>query len=75
MQLPSVLKSRRFWTGIVGVVMMAAVQFIPGLAEHVDLLTNAILVLIALLIGGYSLEDAVLAYTKPEATAQKLNGK
>lgn len=72
MQLPNVLKSRRFWTGIVGIVMMAAVQFVPSLAEHADVLTNAILILIGLLIGGYSLEDAVLAYTKPEATAQKL---
>lgn len=75
MQLPSVFRSRRFWTGVVGILMMAAVQFIPGLAEHADVLTNAILILIGLLIGGYSLEDAVLAYTKPEATAQKLNGK
>jgi hypothetical protein len=73
MQLPNILKSRRFWTGIVGVVMMVLVQIVPGIMEHADILTNAILILIGLLIGGYSLEDAVLAYTKPEATAQKLN--
>lgn len=75
MQLPNVLKSRRFWTGIIGVLMMALVQFVPGLTEHADVLTNAILILIGLLIGGYSLEDTAMAWKNPEATARKLNVK
>lgn len=72
MVLP-IFRSRRLWASFLGLLFMVLVQVVPGLAEHADTLQNAALILIGLLIGGFSLEDAVLAYTKPEATAAKLS--
>jgi uncharacterized membrane protein YdcZ (DUF606 family) len=54
-------RSRRFWSAIVGLVLMVVVNFVPELAQNVDTLTTAIMIVIGLLIGGYSLEDAISA--------------
>jgi sugar phosphate permease len=54
-------KSRRFWSAVVGIVMMVAVNFLPQLAQNADTLTTAILIVVGLLIGGYSAEDVMLA--------------
>jgi hypothetical protein len=54
-------KSRRFWSGVVGIVMMVLVNFVPELANNADTLTTGILIVVGLLIGGYSVEDAMLA--------------
>jgi hypothetical protein len=61
-----IFKSRRFWSGIVGLVFMALVAFVPTLAEHVELLSTAAVIVIGLLIGGYSVEDAVQAWKAPD---------
>lgn len=59
--VPAILKSRRFWSSVVGLLFLILVQAIPSLAPHAETLSNAILLVIALLVGGYSLEDALLA--------------
>lgn len=61
MELPIVLKSRRLWVGLIGLIFMVLVQIIPTLAEHAETLSNAAIILIGLLIGGYTVEDALLA--------------
>lgn len=59
--VPALLKSRRFWTLITGLISMVVVSFAPQLKEQVDALIPAIVALVVALIGGYSLEDAFLA--------------
>lgn len=57
-------KSRRFWSAIVGLVMMVIVNFIPELKQNAETLTTAIMIVVGLLIGGYSVEDAISAHNK-----------
>lgn len=59
--VPEILKSRRFWSALLGVVFMVLVNIIPELKANAEQLTNAALIVIGLLVGGYSLEDAVTA--------------
>jgi hypothetical protein len=59
-----ILKSKRFWTAVVGVIMMALVAAIPSLEPYVDTLEPAIVVLFGALIGGYSLEETAQAWRK-----------
>lgn len=74
--VPAILRSRRFWTSVVGLLFLVLVQAVPVLAPHVETLSNAILLVIALLVGGFTLEDAILA-SKDAATvnAQKFGRK
>lgn len=65
MQLPDLFRSRRWWSAVVGLLFMAAVHFIPALAADQDTLTKSALIIIGLLVGGYSLEDAVTAANPP----------
>lgn len=62
MNTPDIFKSKRFWSAVLGVLFMAAVHFIPALAADQDTLTKSALILIGLLIGGYSVEDAIEAH-------------
>lgn len=64
MAIPEIFKSKRFWSALVGLVMMVAVNLVPDLADNADTLTAAILVVVGLLIGGYSVEDAAQAWRK-----------
>lgn len=55
--VPEIFKSKRFWSALVGLVMMVATSLIPELEQHADTLIPAILLVISLLIGGYAAED------------------
>jgi hypothetical protein len=59
-------KSRKWWAMVVGLVMMAIVHFVPDLAENADQLTESILIVVGLLIGGYALEDSAVAFRSGE---------
>lgn len=56
-ELPALLKSKRFWTAFIGMVFMVIINFWPEMEAHVEELSSAALLIVALLIGGYSLED------------------
>jgi len=64
MNIPELLKSKRFWSAVIGLVMMVLVNVIPDLADNDGQLTNAILIIVGLLVGGYSIEDAIEARKK-----------
>lgn len=55
--------SKRFWTGIIGVFMMLAVEAVPGLENNAAQLQEAILYIVGMLIGGFSLQDTAQAFT------------
>lgn len=60
-QTDNVFKSKRFWSALLGLVMMIATSIVPGLEENAETLVPAILVMIGLLIGGYTAEDVAQA--------------
>lgn len=67
MSIPDLFRSKRWWSAVVGLVFMAAVHFVPALEPDAQLLTTAALIVVGLLIGGYSVEDAVTAAKTPAA--------
>jgi len=58
MQIPDIFKSKRFWSALVGLVFMVVTAFVPDLEAQVDVIVPAVLIIVGMLIGGYSLEDA-----------------
>lgn len=71
-KLPSIFKSKRFWSAIIGLVFMIAVEFVPEVGTNADELQGSIMIVIGILIGGYSVQDAAAAfrgenkYTEPK---------
>jgi hypothetical protein len=55
------LKSKRFWSAIVGLVAIIVTAFVPELQPHIDVIVPAILGIIGILIGGYTVEGAASA--------------
>ena len=62
MILPSLFKSKRFYVAVLDLAFMVLVAFVPRLPEQADILIPAALALIGLVIGGYTVQDAVSAY-------------
>lgn len=56
------LKSKRFWSALLGVAVMIIATWFPELRTHADEIIPAALIIVGLLIGGYSAEDALRAY-------------
>lgn len=52
-----IFKSRRFYSALLGVIFMALAAFIPELNGQADTLIQAIMVIIGILIGGYTAEN------------------
>lgn len=52
-----IFRSRRFWSALVGLVFMVLVAFVPDLQSESETLITAAMVVIGLLIGGYTAED------------------
>jgi hypothetical protein len=56
-----VFKSRRFWSAVIGLIAIVVSGLVPELQEHIDIIVPGILGIVGVLIGGYSVEDAVNA--------------
>lgn len=57
MNLPSFLKSRKFWALIAGAIVIVLRAYVPNLPISDDTLNNMILLLVAYILGT-ALEDA-----------------
>lgn len=83
--LPTLLKSRRFQTALIGLVMIVVVHFFPDLESRQTEITEAILVIIGLIVGGYTADhlsynlgvgkskanaEATIAITQAQTAAQ-----
>jgi uncharacterized membrane protein YqjE len=62
--IPALLKSKRFWSAVLGLVMMVLINFDPRLTDNAEQLTASVLIIISLLVGGYAVEDAIEASAK-----------
>lgn len=63
--VPEILKSKRFWSALLGLIFMVLVSVWPEMGQHAETLQNAALVFVSLLIGGYALEDYAQAKQPP----------
>jgi hypothetical protein len=52
------LKSKRFWSAVVGLVAIIITAYVPELRAQIDVIVPGILGIIGILIGGYSVEQA-----------------
>ena len=57
-KLLSILKSRKFWAAVVGVLMVFLAEFIPDFPLDAEQVTNVIYVLVAFILGT-ALEDGL----------------
>ena len=55
-------KSRKFWTMAVGLIMMVVVNYVPELEENANQLTETVLIIIMMVVGGFALEDTAVAF-------------
>jgi uncharacterized membrane protein len=62
MILHPLLKSKRFWAAVVGLVFMIVGAFLPDLDLTAEMYSEAVLTLIGMLIGGYAAEDVVKSF-------------
>ena len=58
---PNIFISKRFWTGVIGGLVMIAVALRPELAESAPQLQASILVIVMMIINGYSQQDKASA--------------
>lgn len=63
MDTPDIFRSKRFWVMALGLLFSILVAYVPQLEAHADILIDSALVIVGLLIGGYSLQDAAAAYS------------
>ena len=59
--LPGLLKSKRFWSAVFGLVAIVIAAYQPGLEPYMSQFITAATVVMVMLVGGYSLQDAVAA--------------
>ena len=50
-------ESKKFWSMVVGVIMTIIVAIIPELEQHIDTLVPAILAIVGIAIGGFTVQD------------------
>ncbi len=67
---PNLFISKRFWVAIIGGISMIVVAFRPELSESAPQLEASILVIVMVVINGYSQQDKASA----EAGVNKYNG-
>lgn len=65
--LSNLRQSKRFWTAVVGLFSMVGLEFFPSLdAATAAQLQEYTLIVIGLLIGGYSAQDVAQAFRTGE---------
>ncbi len=61
MQAHDIWKSRRFWSSIMAIVVMLVYNYMPDLDVDPEVLTQGVLAIVGLLVGGFVVEDIVVA--------------
>lgn len=66
-----VFGSKRLWTFVIGAVVMLIVNLAPALADKADQLNDILLIVVASLIGGFTVTDSVEANATAKIEAAK----
>lgn len=66
-----VFGSKRLWTFVIGAVVMLIVNLAPALADKADQLNDILLIIVASLIGGFTITDSVEATSTAKIEAAK----
>lgn len=56
-----VLRSKRFWSMLVGLIFTLIAAVVPALEPHLNTIAPTVVIIITTLIFGYSVEDAMQA--------------
>lgn len=59
-----IFRSRRFWSAVIGMIVLLLSSVAPELEEHLNVIAPTVLIIVGLLIGGYSAVDVVEAAKK-----------
>lgn len=60
--LNELIRSKRFWTMVLGAVVSTIIATVPGLEDVREELLQVLVVIVGLVIGGYTLEDTASAF-------------
>ena len=52
-----ILQSKRFWSALVGLVVIVVSALNPDLRAHLDTIAPSVVTIIGILVGGYTLEQ------------------
>lgn len=63
--VPDLLKSKRFWSALVGVLVITLSSFDSRLADHLNVIAPAVLGIVGILVGGYTVEQTAQAWKNP----------
>lgn len=69
--ISEVFGSKRFWSFVVGAIVMLIVNVVPTLATNADQLNTILLILVTSLIGGFTVTDSVEANATAKIEAAK----
>lgn len=69
MNIPELFKSKRFWSAVIGLVVLIASSLNTQLADHLNVIAPTVIAIVGILIGGYSAEDVATAFNPPTTPA------
>ena len=55
--MTNVLRSRRFVSGLLGLLILLISAIVPELEQHLNTIAPTVVIIVGVLIGGYSAED------------------
>lgn len=56
------LQSKRFWSAVVGLIVIVVSALNPDLREHLDVIAPSVVTIIGVLVGGYTLEQTAQSW-------------
>lgn len=60
-KVPSLLKSKRFWSALLGTLVIVISAFEPTLSQKFEQIVPAVIIVVGFLIGGFTAEDVTAA--------------
>lgn len=60
-----ILNSKRFWSALVGLLVIVLSAYLPELRAHLDVIAPAVVGIIGVLVGGYTVEQTAQAWQTP----------
>lgn len=71
MSVPELFKSKRFWSAVIGLVVLIASSLEPRLADHLNVIAPSIVAIVGMLVGGFTIEETTQVYSDGKVDAAK----